>query len=516
MFTIDESTGWISVASVLAHGSLAFNVTATDHGTPRLSDMVPVTITVEISSGPPRFIHAGFPNGFHSSVRENEANGTKVMRLTAVSKDLVTYNMYQTNITEFIIDPISGEIFTTKPLDYEDIKYYEFTVSATDRSQRMSVAHVRVSVVNINDDKPRILNKNNNNEISCRISRHAAVGSLLMKIDARDVDYIPLKYSLTQNLKPVLFDIDAAGSIRTVGSLRNIKDRVYLAVTVRDSGKPELEDTVTINVVVVNYGTNLVSMSAEISEDTDIGTVIPVSGKIPPRYKNPHYTVIYPLQSPFIIHSTQGELSLRTKLDYEVQRTYSLTVRLQESGNKNDYFDVDIKIDVKDVNDNHPEFVSAADLNGCKNRPEIKIHENAQRGTLVYKFKARDKDSGRNGEVLYRIEKSCQDCTDLFFLDQNSGELKTVGVELQKPRYEVNVEAYDKGTPAKSSRACIIVRADQWRPEFTKDEYRFIVDESAVIDQRVGIVEAQGFGVTVTYELQSKSCIQFGSLSLSV
>ncbi len=503
MFSIDESTGWVSVVSELTLGSFSFNVTAKDHGTPRLSHTVSVRIIIEVSAGPPRFLYVGFPRGFHANVSENQVSGAKVLNLTAVSKDIVMYALYHTNVTDFIIDPISGEITTTKPLDYENIKYYEFTVSATDRSERINLAHVRVDVVNINDNQPRILNKNNNNEISCRIHRDAATGSFLMRIHAQDLDNDRLHFSLTQTLKPVLFSIDAAGNIKTVGSLQGVKDNIYLAVTVRDNGSPALEDTVTVVVVVVNRGANFVSMLSQVSEDTEVGKAIPVSPKVTPQYKSTQYTLIYPYQPPFTIHSTLGNLMLKTRLDYEERQNYSLTVRLQDTGNKNDYFDVDIRIEVKDENDNPPEFVPPGVFNNSNDPIRFKIHENAERGSLVYQFQAKDKDSGLNGEVSYVMEK-CQDCNDLFSLDVNSGELKTTGVELTKPEYMINILVYDKGTPVQSTRGCIIVQAGRWKPQFTKQEYHFEVDESAV-DQRIGVVEAEGFGVTVLYELRNPS-----------
>ncbi|CAB4016043.1 protocadherin Fat 3 [Paramuricea clavata] len=453
MFTIDESTGWISVASELTHGSFIFNVTAEDHGTARRRDTVPVKIIIEVSAGPPRFLYRGFPRGFYESVPEYQISGTKVLKLTAVSEDIVAYALYQTNVTDFVIDPISGEITTTKPLDYENIKYYEFT------------------------------------------------------IQAQDLDNDRLSFSLTQNSKSKLFSIDAAGNINTLGSLQGIKDNIYLAVTVRDNGSPVLEDTATVNVVIVNYEDSLISMSkAEVSEDAIVGKPIPVSPKITPRFKRTQYTLIYPLQSPFTLHSTLGNLSLKTRLDYEERQNYSLIVRLQETGNKKNYFDVDIRIEVKDENDNQPEFVPPGDFSSCTNPIGRKIHENAQRGSLVYQLKARDKDSGLNGEVDYSMGK-CQDvdCDDLFSLDLNTGELKTTGVSLTEPQYKVNILVYDKGIRARSTRGCIIVKAGPWKPQFTKQEYHFEVDESADVGQRVGVVEAQGFGVAVTYELRSPS-----------
>ena len=504
MFAIDESTGWLRVASELTHGNFIFNVTAKDHGTPRRSDTVSVMVTVDVSAGSPRFSYVGYPRGFHVSVKESHRTGSKVLKLTAVSNDVVRYDLYRTNVSDFTIDPISGVITTTKPLDYENIKYYEFTVSATDRHERISLAHVNISVVNVNDNKPRILNKNQNNEISCRVRQDVSIGSSVINIYAQDLDNDRLHFSLTQNSKPALFSIDTTGRIKTVGSLRDNKDNIYLAVTVRDNGSPALEDTVTVNVVVVNYGDRIISTLAQVSEDTKVGKTIHVSPPIPPRYTSVLYTLIYPPESPFTIHSTLGDLSLKTRLDYEERQNYSLTVRLRDNLNQNDFFDVKITIEVKDENDNNPVFITPGDINSCEDPVGFKIHENAKKASLVYHFKANDKDSGLNGELYFEMEK-CPGCTDVFSLNGTTGELMTTGASLTKPQYDVTVVVKDRGIPSKSTRACIIVQAGYWKPKFTKQEYHFELDESARVGQRIGIVQAHGFGVPVTYELRKPS-----------
>ena len=505
MFAVDDSTGWISVASGLTYGSFTFNITAKDHGTPRLSDTVSVRIVIEVSAGPPRFLNVGFPQGFHARVLENQATGSKVLNLTAVSQDIVTYSLYQTNVTDFTVDSITGEITTSKPLDYEEIKYYEFTVSAADRSERISLAHVRISVVNINDNKPQILNKDKNNELSCRIPRDAGIGSFLTRVQAQDLDNDRLVFSFVQNSKSALFSVDMHGNINTVGLLVGINDNIHLALIVRDNGSHVLEDTVTINIAVVNYGGNPVTMTAEVSEDTEIGKIIPFLNKVYPRYTNTRYILIYPSQPPFTVHGPLGDLVLKTKLDYEEQQNHSLTMRVQDTWNTKNYVDVDITINVKDKNDNRPEFVPSGLFNCSKKRARFKIHENAKQGSLVYDFKARDKDSGNNGKVEYQIEK-CPHCNNFFFsLDANNGKLTTTGVYLEKPRYELNIILKDEGKPRKSTIGCIIVDARPWKPQFTKEEYHFEVDESAGVDARVGVVEAQGFGKDVTYELRNPS-----------
>lgn len=54
----------------------------------------------------------------------------------------------------FYIDPLSGQIFTRRPLDFEVTPSHQLTVRATDGGGRSDDATVTINVQPINDNKP--------------------------------------------------------------------------------------------------------------------------------------------------------------------------------------------------------------------------------------------------------------------------------------------------------------------------------------------------------------------------
>ena len=61
------------------------------------------------------------------------------------------------------------------------------------------------------------------------------------------------------------------------------------------------------------------------------------------------------------------------------------------------YSDVVVKVTVDDVNDNAPQFSNLYS--------EVNVRENAPTGHVIARMIASDSDQGKNGEVVYEIEK---------------------------------------------------------------------------------------------------------------
>ena len=61
----------------------------------------------------------------------------------------------------FRVDPVSGTLYTARPLDAETKQRYTLTVAAVDQasvgSRRQSSARVRVTVKDVNDNDPRLV-----------------------------------------------------------------------------------------------------------------------------------------------------------------------------------------------------------------------------------------------------------------------------------------------------------------------------------------------------------------------
>lgn len=81
---------------------------------------------------------------------------------------------------------------------------------------------------------------------------------------------------------------------------------------------------------------------------------------------------------------------------------------------------------------------------------EIQVNETVQLGKTIALIKARDRDLGYNGKLVFGI--SGGDYDSVFRLDPDNGELKIIGY-LDREReneYVLNVTVYDLGKPQKS------------------------------------------------------------------
>ena len=118
--------------------------------------------------------------------------------------------------------------------------------------------------------------------------------------------------------------------------------------------------------------------------------------------------------------------------------SYSITVKGVDQGSpKLDSEPLVIEIEVLDVNDNHPVFVSPVPSN-------VSIPEDTPVATVVAVVIASDNDNGLNGEVIFILIGS-----DLFEIGTITGEIRVAG-ELDRETmdyFQLTVISSDKGIP---------------------------------------------------------------------
>ena len=97
----------------------------------------------------------------------------------------------------------------------------------------------------------------------------------------------------------------------------------------------------------------------------------------------------------FSLNSQSGELFSNAVFDYEARHRYSLTITATDSGNPPLRTRQQLTINIRDINESPPVFES-----GDQN---LSVDENVDIGYSVGSARARDSDSGRNGEIDYYI-----------------------------------------------------------------------------------------------------------------
>lgn len=142
-----------------------------------------------------------------------------------------------------------------------------------------------------------------------------------------------------------------------------------------------------------------------------------------------------------------------------------------------------MNIVIEDVNDNAPEFGSSI--------VRISVPEDVAPGTPLYQAHARDRDSGENSVVQYRLlSTKSSPARDLFTIDPRLGHLtltRHLDYEVDQ-RYSLVIVATDSGVPSLSSNMTLIVEVQDVNdnpPVFERSEYFVNVFESLPVNSQV-------------------------------
>ncbi|XP_077957411.1 protocadherin alpha-3 isoform X36 [Gasterosteus aculeatus] len=149
-------------------------------------------------------------------------------------------------------------------------------------------------------------------------------------------------------------------------------------------------------------------------------------------------------------------LVVQKPLDRETAGSHSLVLTALDGGKPPKSGEMNITVNVLDVNDNAPVF--------SKDVYSVVLNENAPMGTTVVQVNATDLDKGPNGDVVYSFSNSMnQNILNLFAINPSSGILTVKGFidYEEKDRYEIEIEASDKGlAPFKTDKSVIIKIVD--------------------------------------------------------
>ncbi|KAK2823094.1 hypothetical protein Q7C36_019694 [Tachysurus vachellii] len=145
------------------------------------------------------------------------------------------------------------------------------------------------------------------------------------------------------------------------------------------------------------------------------------------------------------------EMILQKPLDREKQETFTLLLTAMDGGEPVLSGTVQIHVTVLDVNDNAPVFTQKL--------YRATLIENAAKGTKLITVSASDADEGSNGRVTYYMSKTVDRLSDLFIVDQYSGEVILNGqADFEKRnQYQLEIQAKDNGGLSDSCKIIIDV-----------------------------------------------------------
>ncbi|PIO59262.1 cadherin domain protein, partial [Teladorsagia circumcincta] len=243
------------------------------------------------------------------------------------------------------IDKDTGAIHTKKhplPLKVKQIRLY----ISMKKGKREVPVELIINVVDTSDSAPFF----NKKSFKAVVSEDSRVGSRLLQVKA-DVDGDnPLKYSLEIDSGPAdVLEIDDEGFIKNKARLdfesyRKLEGRVI--ATDKDGSNASTNFSILLidandnRPVFVNGSV----FTTHVDESAEIGTVLELPYPLARDGDQGAYSrLLYALvgdDGHFRINRSSSEISLTSKLDYETQRSHSLTVRCVDNAGEEPFNEV--------------------------------------------------------------------------------------------------------------------------------------------------------------------------------
>ncbi|XP_045895802.1 protocadherin-16 [Micropterus dolomieu] len=502
-FSIDPVTGIITTVTALdfeSEPAPSVTVVATDSGRPPLSSTAKVDIVLQdVNDNTPVFSS----NLYNASIKENTPAGTCFLEVSATDEDRGSFGAISYTLgsgsgsavpTHFTIDKETGQLCTRTALDRDEgLDKFDLTVTATDGGGLSSVARVRVSVVDINDNRPTFYPV----LYTVSLSTHSAPGTSVVKVTANDPDSGEngrVTYRTVPGGASAFFTLNKdTGVISLSRSLHGKANTIIsMVISAEDGGGLMAPVNARVNVSVV--GGSVASPVFEqaqyfftVPEDVLRGTAV---GVVRASAKTGNSKdIFYSISSGdpdgyFTVDTASGTIRTALPLDHETCSSLDLEIQAR-SGSPPAFGTSRVRITISDVNDNSPTFLPSSS-------ESLLIPEITKMGTVIYTIQATDKDSGHNGQLSFDLVSAGAAGSSgqrTFGVDRSSGEVRLIGSLSYEsvPRYDLQVVAKDGGAPQLSSTFTLVVHIqaqDAQGPNFDTLTYRVELRENTPLNTR--------------------------------
>lgn len=464
LFTIDSQMGIIRTNQTLdredlvawdlflpSEGSSVFiRVQAVDSGTPSRFSIAEVTIMlIDINDNAPVFDM--ITDGFQASVFEERPAGTLVVNAFARDLDLgsngdVNYTLEvvgfaDVSLSPFEIDPETGLITTTRPLDRESVDSFTFFVQAFDGGlPSLSVnATVDVAVLDVNDNAPIFLQPSYN----LFVLENAFVPQQLLQVQAEDADLgsnAQITYSIREST-PInsvnLFSIDPNnGTITLVSSLDFEAASSHRLVVAADDSVNS--NTTEVIIAVGNVDETPPEFFGEcvVSIPENVPAGIPITQCTARDFDDSAnvfraaegYAILSGNTNGTFSIANDGTVTLERSVDREAIPFFTIVVQaFDRVGLTNTTL---LRVTITDINDNQPVLTNIPETR-LVTQSEIQSQE-----TNFFTVEASDADSGLNADLVYSLTSNIINDTTT----------------------ELTITVADQGSPAMSATAILIYR----------------------------------------------------------
>lgn len=450
---------------MLANSIIELEVKAISTVSEAFSTAIVVVEVLNINDNSPVFDRESYKTSISESAKFPERIiAVKAVDADAEKNDLdqklgyskVKYSLAGPNAELFTIND-GGEIKIAKnqSLDREKLSVIKLQVVAEDSlgepsKARKTTTGVTIDVLDVNDVKPKFLNRQKNGLISAVVSESASPNSLIVNLETYDPDEGPsgeVRYELVDegDVRGLLSLNAKTGELKTAKLLtgRGRSEPYEIKIRATDNGNqiPKQQSLFTDQIIQVFIGDTFSNdgipyfvssedEQANVTENAPIGTkVYQIIAKDPDDPNTPSGLLRYRIQNDiedakyFKIEALSGVITTTQVLDREVKDKYNIIVEVSDQGEPPQASTRVLKINVLDVDDEDPVFnrdVSSKPI-------ELMVLEEQSSGVILGNVTAIDKDIGENGAINYVIIEGNELKLFKLVVTNNSALITTTG-----------------------------------------------------------------------------------------
>lgn len=451
------SSGFLKVSADIDREILTIHtltVAATDGGTPPLANYTRVVVqVVDINDHIPTFVFP-IPDIF---VPEDAATDSAVFTINAFDPDsgnnaVIVFSLQQSSGIPFSLNPSTGSLIVTTPLDYESSTGYNLVISASNPGSPNlnSTARFRVNILDVLDSGPNITGPSMTAIIE-------GVEPYIFVAQFTSTDFQAVQYRIAAGNTANSFIIDPAGVMRTQVSLDRENIASYL-LTVQASYYTGYSTNVSLAITVTDVNDNSPIFSSPhfaISVAEDAPTSTPVyhfnisdadsgtNGQVSA------FVISDPIAANYFSVSVGGDLSLRSSL-YGATAFSSIRFDLYVFDSGFPRLCSKATVDLAVVAANHPPVFSQLNYQVDLSIPVlVKVP--------VYTVQAVDGDSGTNGQIRYSLIGG--NGTGIFAVILNTGDIVVINNFNLIGVYQLVVLATDGGGKTAMSTLFVTAKA---------------------------------------------------------
>ena len=456
--------------------SYAMRVVASDGGTPPESGTMSILITVtDTNDNNPKFDN----DTYEVVIPENTASHTTIIQVHASDPDSgvngeIMYSFAEDTLNKygdlFEIDSLTGEIYLSRVVDYEEGEIYYLSAVARDKGDSSLPAFTRVvvKVRDVNDHAPHItLNFLEEDQEMAQVLENSDIGTFVAHVSVSDPDGGRMG-EVTCSMQSPYFQLEqlstAVNEYKIVTRVvfdREVRGNYEVTVKCEDKGQPPQEAIEAIPIFIIDENDHQPQFwksmyRSTILENNDKQAYIArvnatdgdSDGNAAIKYElanNEDKKVLY-------VDPINGIITAKVSFDYEKQSEYSFRLIAYDQGTPSRTATTTLSLSIIDRNDEPPKFT--------ENSYVFSVQEGQDEDAPVGQVTATDEDSHPFNDVKYSLFKDPGGASELFKIDELTGTIRTK-VKLdreEKPEYRLKVLASNEGFQDMTSTVDVTVK----------------------------------------------------------